>query len=238
MSLADLTSAAAVRAAIDEFDELGREEFLRKYGFGPARRYVIRVDGRLYDSKAIVGVAHGFQHPELGPLKHDEFAGGETTTKAKLEELGFEVVTETRESTTLHLVVKWSPSHGRDTVDLHREVADGRGSVWWGLIGKPGSKKLADASLARLLEQLADGVPTFVFISGPAEFPGWRTLLEAVQEQRPCGRGAHPFLLSQRVPPQPLGEAFELRAAGAAVAPQAPRAGRTAGEAPRSRQPD
>jgi hypothetical protein len=33
VGLAELTSADAVRAAVEEFDELGREEFLSKYGF-------------------------------------------------------------------------------------------------------------------------------------------------------------------------------------------------------------
>lgn len=36
MSLASLTSAAAVNAAMDEYDELGSEAFLSKYGFAPA----------------------------------------------------------------------------------------------------------------------------------------------------------------------------------------------------------
>jgi len=37
MSLAELTSVAAVRAALQEFDDLGREAFLARYGFGAAR---------------------------------------------------------------------------------------------------------------------------------------------------------------------------------------------------------
>jgi hypothetical protein len=50
--------------------------------------------GRLYDSKAIAGVAFGYEHPERGPLSNDEFSGGEQTVQAKLEELGFEVVVD------------------------------------------------------------------------------------------------------------------------------------------------
>src|SRR5262249_17452121 len=60
----DLTGPEAVRKALQEFDERGREDFLAHYGFGPAHRYYIREDGKLYDSKAIVGVAHGIQHPD------------------------------------------------------------------------------------------------------------------------------------------------------------------------------
>lgn len=41
-----------------ERDELGREAFLKKYGFGEARSYVVVHEGREYDSKAAVaGVA-------------------------------------------------------------------------------------------------------------------------------------------------------------------------------------
>lgn len=58
MALADVTPAG-VRAAIAEFDRLGRDAFLRSTGFGRTRAYYLGHDGRLYDSKAIVGYAHG-----------------------------------------------------------------------------------------------------------------------------------------------------------------------------------
>ncbi|CAN7453800.1 DUF3578 domain-containing protein [Pararhizobium sp. LjRoot235] len=94
MALSDLTDPAAVTAALDEFDQLGRESFLQKYGFRPARAYFIRRNGKHYDSKAIVGAARGIQHSELGSLRSDEFSGGEQTVRALLERLGFEVVVE------------------------------------------------------------------------------------------------------------------------------------------------
>jgi hypothetical protein len=59
MSLALLTSREAVLAAIREFDEIGRDAFLAKYRFGPARGFLVEHDGRLYDSKALVGAAVG-----------------------------------------------------------------------------------------------------------------------------------------------------------------------------------
>ena len=58
MALADLTDPEAVEQAMAEFDERGREPFLDAYGFAPARDYFVVADGRRYDSKAIVGVAH------------------------------------------------------------------------------------------------------------------------------------------------------------------------------------
>lgn len=91
MSLADLSSQTAVRQALAEYDRLGRDPFLQKHRFGRARSYFIEHEGRLYDSKAIAGVAHGYQFPALGSLRSGEFSGGEPTVRRKLEELGFTV---------------------------------------------------------------------------------------------------------------------------------------------------
>ena len=96
MSLAELTQPAAVVAAMDEFDELGRDGFLEKYGYGRAKRYFLRRDGKLYDSKAIAGVAVGLEQPQRGPMRNSEFSGGESSVVRRLQELGFETV-DTRE---------------------------------------------------------------------------------------------------------------------------------------------
>ncbi len=77
--LAALTSRAAVEAALSEYDDTGQDAFLSKYGFGPSRSYFLIANGRRYDSKAIVGAAYGFEHPDLGPLRASEFSGGEST---------------------------------------------------------------------------------------------------------------------------------------------------------------
>jgi hypothetical protein len=94
MPLSDLTDRAAVQAAIDQCEELGRDPFLARYGFRRARSYFPLHNGIRYDSKAIAGVAHGIQHPELGVLRPGEFTGGEKTVKAKLESLGFKVISD------------------------------------------------------------------------------------------------------------------------------------------------
>jgi len=99
MSLNDLTSVQAVGAALDEFDAIGREAFLRRYGFGQAREYFVLRGNRLYDSKAIAGAAHGHQYPERGPLKPGDFSGGEATVQSRLQQLGFDVVRITRSAT-------------------------------------------------------------------------------------------------------------------------------------------
>ncbi len=92
MALPDLTEPTAVIKAIEEADALGRKAFLDKYGFGPSREYFLQHNGNLYDSKAIVGAAYGFQYPAEGPLKPSDFSGGDSTVRPKLEELGFKVV--------------------------------------------------------------------------------------------------------------------------------------------------
>ena len=64
MGLVDI-DRQAVLSAIQEFAALGRERFLEQSGFGPAQSYFLVHDGILYDSKAIVGVAHGFARGRL-----------------------------------------------------------------------------------------------------------------------------------------------------------------------------
>jgi hypothetical protein len=91
MSFAEINSRSAVLAAIAEYDLLGRGTFLEKYGFGRSRHYHLVHNAREYDSKAIVGAAHGYQFPTLGPLPHTEFSGDAATVQPLLERMGFEV---------------------------------------------------------------------------------------------------------------------------------------------------
>jgi hypothetical protein len=92
MALRDLTDREAVLRAVAEYEELGPDAFLSAYGFRPARRYFLEVDGRRYAPKAIVAAAHGYQFPDQGPLRADRFVGGLTTVVPKLRSLGFSVV--------------------------------------------------------------------------------------------------------------------------------------------------
>lgn len=94
MSIHDIQDAAAIRAAMDEYDRVGRTYFLEKYGFGKAREYMLRdpATGRLYDSKAIVGAAYAYATPGKVPLSAGDFSGGEATVEHLLTNLGFEIV--------------------------------------------------------------------------------------------------------------------------------------------------
>jgi 5-methylcytosine-specific restriction enzyme A len=89
VSLADLTRQS-VEAALVEAASVGRDEFLKRYGFGPARRYFVEWNGARYDSKAIAGAAHGHLQRKL-PLTAEDFSGDEATVARRLRELGFEV---------------------------------------------------------------------------------------------------------------------------------------------------
>ena len=80
MALPELTRAEILQA-VAEYDELGQEAFLEKYKFGVARSYLLVIDGKTYDSKAIVGAAHGFL-PGQEPL-----AASDWTAPAILEAL-------------------------------------------------------------------------------------------------------------------------------------------------------
>src|ERR1022692_3090392 len=90
--LTKLTDRQAVLDAMSEYDRLGRDVFLQKYGFGSAREYFLEHQGRLYDSKAITAVAYGLEYPEEGPLKPNDFTGGKQTVEVALRRLQFSVV--------------------------------------------------------------------------------------------------------------------------------------------------
>ena len=92
MGLNDISSSTAILKAVEEFDRLGRNKFLGKYSFGKARSYFLVISDKDYDSKAIVGVAHGYEFPDQGPLKSSDFSGGAKTVERKLKQLGFNVI--------------------------------------------------------------------------------------------------------------------------------------------------
>jgi hypothetical protein len=89
MAIEDITDPDAVLRALAEFDQLGHEALRHKYGFGKAVRWYLEHNGRLYDTKAVLGVAHKYQFGDaLGPRN---FYGGAPTNNV-LKRLGFTVV--------------------------------------------------------------------------------------------------------------------------------------------------
>lgn len=136
MSLAELTDPAAVQQALEEFQTLGRDKFLAKYGFGRSRSYFLTHDGHVYDSKAIAGAAHGFQHPSLGPLRATDFSGGDATVRARLEELGFVVVVTEPRTGAIRPLVLFEDYDRREVHDIFAPDTDFTpGAGLWGLQG-------------------------------------------------------------------------------------------------------
>lgn len=92
--LSRIRDPQSIQRALDEFVKLGRAEFLSRYGYSKARDYLVRnpKNGELCDSKAVVGAAYGFEYPGEGPLKAEDFSGGEATVVRLLQDLHFEVV--------------------------------------------------------------------------------------------------------------------------------------------------
>lgn len=90
--ISKLVEPAAVHSAIAEFDQIGRTAFLKKYGFGKADRYFLRLGNHYYDTKAIAGAAIRYQDPAEAPLSSDSFSGGNGHAVDVLKKMGFVVV--------------------------------------------------------------------------------------------------------------------------------------------------
>jgi 5-methylcytosine-specific restriction protein A len=94
MAIPTVRSSSSILQAIREFDELGREKFLASHGYGPAHSYFLHHEGKRYDSKAILGVACGYEAGAEGPFPSNKFSGGEEPVARMLRKLGFRVEKE------------------------------------------------------------------------------------------------------------------------------------------------
>jgi hypothetical protein len=89
MAFWDVVAEHHVRQAVAEYDRLGQDEFLAHYGFGRATAYLLIVDGKAYDSKAILGVAYRLATGK--PMGPHDFSGGVQGAAGVLRRLGFDV---------------------------------------------------------------------------------------------------------------------------------------------------
>lgn len=97
MPRGELTREAVLKA-IEEFDSLGRDSFLDRYGFNGAREYFLVHQGKTYDSKAIAAVANKWALGGGGALTALELSGGRTDAAKRLEALGFELTSPEQNS--------------------------------------------------------------------------------------------------------------------------------------------
>ncbi|MEU4676519.1 HNH endonuclease [Micromonospora sp. NPDC023737] len=88
MALSDVTRAN-VLTAIREFERLGRHQFLKSTGFGRSKAYYLDFQGQLYDSRPIIGYAHGVSTGTA--WRPTDFNGGDRIVAQRLETLGFTV---------------------------------------------------------------------------------------------------------------------------------------------------
>jgi 5-methylcytosine-specific restriction enzyme B len=73
----------------------------------------------------------------------------------------------------LHVLFKWTAEFEPRTIELHREIAQTEGFVWWGKFGKPGASKPRRLKDVRL--QLEAGTETHAYLYRSGEL--WRTRL-------------------------------------------------------------
>ncbi len=78
-----------VLRAIQEYDQLGPEQFFSVHGFGPSRSYELVWDGRHYPHKAVLGTAYELATGER--LASGDFEGGKAGAVRVLGKLGFTV---------------------------------------------------------------------------------------------------------------------------------------------------
>lgn len=83
-------SRNSVLRAIGEFDELGREAFLQRYGYNRSRHLWIVHEGRRYDMKAVWAAAHIEPGTPL-PVSMPKPSNSRHDVKPQLEKLGFTV---------------------------------------------------------------------------------------------------------------------------------------------------
>ena len=139
----------AVRHAMAEYDEIGPEAFLTKYGAGQALEYYLVEDGREYPSKAIVRA--GYAKLPKGVETPARLTGGYTGAAKFLADLGFTVEHRPRSD------VPWSWDEHVLALELYMRNP-----------ASPPAKTSADViELSRLLGELAE-------INGIARTPKFR----------------------------------------------------------------
>lgn len=91
MAIPDV-SADCVLAAIAEFDSLGRDAFLARYGFEPTDTPAVVHKGQEYDGVALLAGAQSHIAAGYAPLRPAEVIGREADVVRHFRQLGFAVI--------------------------------------------------------------------------------------------------------------------------------------------------
>jgi hypothetical protein len=109
-----------VLAAIHEYDEVGQDVFLGRYGFVPSQDYVLRHAEHSYDSKAVLASALG--HATGTAATSDEFPGSKAGAAKVLRNLDFEVLSP-KKAATAEVVPTTTIANQRRTNGIEPVVA-------------------------------------------------------------------------------------------------------------------
>jgi len=88
-----------VLAAINEYDEVGQDEFLGRYGFAPSQEHVVRHANQSYDSKVLLGAALGYATGTAATAA--EFTSSKTAAAKVLRDLDFDVLSPEKADTVV-----------------------------------------------------------------------------------------------------------------------------------------
>jgi 5-methylcytosine-specific restriction enzyme B len=77
-----------------------------------------------------------------------------------------------------HLLLKWNADREPRTVNIHADLAERDGAVWWGKFGRPERTAMAPRRITELQAQLHSGVPTHAYLYRRNEC--WRADLLAI----------------------------------------------------------
>lgn len=109
-----------VLAAIHEYDEVGQDAFLDRYGFAHSREYVVRHANHSYDSKALLGAALGYATGTAATT--EAFSSSKTAAAKVLRDLDFDVLSPAK-AETAEVVATTSIPNARRTNGIEPVVA-------------------------------------------------------------------------------------------------------------------
>ena len=183
MALPDV-SKQDVLDTIEEYKEIGQERFLATYRFRSGG-YWLTHEGRRYESKAILGVAHDkftcerinstdyITRWKLSP-GHGRFSGGEPTKKT-LKALGFEIAKDPQpqegSSTGIYHWVPWFEALAQKVASIEQQDVIARAKqVTWSKDGKAPALLLQD-------DAHFDPLSFFYYIASRSKYAASRNLI-------------------------------------------------------------